>query len=214
MPRLVCNISMSLDGYVAGPDATLDEPLGRGGERLHEWAFRLKTFRETHGTKGGETGPDDDIVKEWVEGSGAVVMGRRMFSGGAGPWEADPNAGGWWGDEPPFRAPVFVLTHHRRERVEKGGGTSYAFVTDGIEAALEQARAAAGDKDVQLGGGADVVRQYLNAGLLDELNVHVAPVLLGGGVRLFDGVTPSELELVRVVESPYVAHLRYLPQVG
>ncbi|MFL6038185.1 MAG: dihydrofolate reductase family protein [Gaiellaceae bacterium] len=204
-----CNISMSLDGYVAGPDPTLEEPLGRGGEQLHEWALRVKTFRETHGMEGGETGPDDDVIREWLERSGAVVMGRRMFSGGSGRWEDDPNAGGWWGDEPPFHSPVFVLTHHARETVEKGGGTSYVFVTDGPEAALAQAREAAGGKDVQLGGGASVIRQFLDAGLLDELNIHLAPVLLGGGVRLFEGAQPMQLELERVIESPHATHLRY-----
>src|SRR3989440_4613361 len=184
MTRLICDISMSLDGFVAGPNQTLEQPLGEGGERLHEWVFRLRSFREPHGLPGGETGTDDDVVAESWRATGAVVMGRRMFSGGEGPWEGDPNADGWWGDDPPFRVPVFVLTHHARETVQKQGGTSFAFVTDGIEAALEQARAAAADKDVYVGGGASVIQQYLNAGLVDELQVHVVPVLLGGGVRL------------------------------
>lgn len=213
MSKVFCDLSMSLDGYVAGPNQTLEEPLGRGGEQLHEWAFRLKSFRETHGMSGGETGPDDDVAKEWIQSSGAVVMGRRMFSGGDGPWGRDPNADGWWGDDPPFHAPVFVLTQHPRETVVKEGGTSYTFVTEGIEAALEQARAAAEDKDVQLAGGGSVVQQYLRAGLLDELNVHLVPVLLGdGGVRLLDGLEPTELELTQVNESPYVTHLRYVPK--
>jgi dihydrofolate reductase len=213
MSKVFCDLSMSLDGYVAGPNQTLEEPLGQGGEQLHEWAFRLKSFREPHGMEGGESGPDDEVVREWLAGSGAVVMGRRMFSGGDGPWESDPNADGWWGDDPPFHAPVFVLTHHARETVVKDGGTSYTFVTDGIEAALEQARVAAGDKNVQLGGGGSVVQQFLQAGLLDELNVHLVPVLLGdGGVRLLDGLAPTELELTRVVESPHVTHLRYVPK--
>jgi dihydrofolate reductase len=133
-----------------------------------------------------------------------------MFSGGQGPWESDPNADGWWGDDPPFRVPVFILTHHPRDPVEKEGGTSYTFVTDGLEAAVELARTAAGGKDVQLGGGATVVQQALRAGLLDELNVHLAPVLLGeGGVRLLEGLDPAELELTTVNESPHVTHLRY-----
>lgn len=213
MSKVFCDLSMSLDGYVAGPNQTLEEPLGRGGEQLHEWAFRLKSFREAHGMSGGETGPDDDVAREWMQASGAVVMGRRMFSGGDGPWESDPNADGWWGDDPPFHAPVFILTHHPRETVVKEGGTSYTFVTEGIENALAQARAAVGDKNIQLGGGGSVVQQYLQAGLLDELNLHLVPVLLGdGGVRLLDGVAPTELELARVVESPYVTHLRYLPK--
>jgi dihydrofolate reductase len=213
MSKVFCDLSMSLDGYVAGPSQTLEEPLGRGGEQLHEWAFRLKSFREQHGMEGGESGPDDEVVREWLAGSGAVVMGRRMFSGGAGPWKSDPNADGWWGDDPPFHSPVFVVTHHPRETVVKEGGTSYVFVTDGIEAALEQARTAAGDKDVQVGGGGSVVQQFLQAGLLAELNVHLVPVLLGdGGVRLLDGLAPTELELTRVVESPHVTHLRYVPK--
>ena len=210
MARLICDLSMSLDGYVAGPNQTLEQPLGRGGERLHEWAFRLKSFRERHGMPGGESGPDDDIVKEWLDANGAVVMGRRMFSGGEGPWEDDPNADGWWGDDPPFHVPVFVLTHHPRDPVVKEGGTSFTFVTEGIEAALGQARAAAGGKDVQVGGGAELVQQYLNAGLLDELNIHLVPVLLGnGGVRLLDRLEPTELELTRVIGSDAITHLRY-----
>jgi dihydrofolate reductase len=211
MTRLICDISMSLDGFVAGPNQTLDDPLGEGGMRLHEWVFGLASFRERHGGEGGETGADDDLVAEGLRGTGAVVMGRKMFSGGAGPWADDPNADGWWGDNPPFRVPVFVLTQHPRETVTKDGGTSFTFVTDGIEAALEQARAAAGDKDVSLAGGASVVQQYLKAGLLDELQVHVAPVLLGGGVSLFGslGAGPAELEATRVIDSPSVTHLRY-----
>jgi len=214
MGKVKAHLSMSLDGYVAGPEQTLETPLGRGGERLHEWAFRLKSFRELHGMPDGETGPDDDIVAEWHGNTGATIMGRHMFSGGSGPWEDDPNAGGWWGDDPPFHGPVFVLTHHPRETVAKQGGTSYSFVTEGVEAALERAQAVAGDADVEVGGGADVGQQFLNAGLLEELNIHLVPVLLGsGGVRLLDGVDPTELELTGVVESPYVTHLRYRPRV-
>ena len=200
---------MSLDGFVAGPNPTLEEPLGERGERLHEWVFRLRSWREPHGLRGGETGPDDDVVTETLRATGAVVMGRRMFSGGEGPWADDPNADGWWGDDPPFHVPVFVLTHHARETVEKKGGTSFTFVTDGLEAALEQARAAAGDRDVHVAGGASAIQQCLNAGLLDELQVHVVPVLLGGGTPLFDGLDePFELEATRVICSPAVTHLR------
>ena len=212
MARLTLDISMSLDGFIAGPNQTLEQPLGEGGEGLHEWAFRLASWREPHGLSGGETNvADDEVVAETLQATGAVVMGRRMFSGGKGPWADDPNTDAWWGDNPPFHVPVFVLTHHPRETVVKQGGTTFTFVTDGIEAALEQARAAAGDKDVSLAGGADVVQQYLNAGLLDELQIHVAPVFLGGGVRLFDrlGPDPIELEATRVIESPTVTHLRY-----
>ncbi len=203
---------MSLDGFVAGPNQTLEQPLGEGGERLHEWVVALKSWRERHGLTGGETGPDSDVVEESVRNTGATVMGRRMFSGGAGAWEDDPKADGWWGDEPPFRHPVFVLTHHEREPVTKRGGTTFTFVTDGIESALEQARAAGGDKDVQVGGGASVAQQYLKAGLLDEIQLHVAPVLLGDGVRLFEdhlGARASTIECTRVIESPKVIHLRY-----
>jgi dihydrofolate reductase len=206
---VISDISMSLDGYVAGPNQTLEQPLGEGGEGLHEWVFGLKTWREHHGMEGGETGPDDHVVAEAVDRADATIMGRRMFSGGEGPWEDDPNANGWWGDDPPFRHPVFVLTHHAREPLELQGGTTFTFVTDGIEAALGQARAAAGDRDVHVAGGANVIQQYLNAGLLDELELHVVPRLLGGGVRLLDGVHGVGLEPSRVVDSPAVTHLRY-----
>jgi dihydrofolate reductase len=210
MTRLTLDISMSLDGYVAGPNQSLEAPLGEGGELLHEWAFPLRTWRELHGQEGGETGTDDEVVAERIAAAGAVVMGRRMFSGGEGPWESDPRADGWWGDDPPFRVPVFVLTHHPRETVVKEGGTTFAFVTDGIEPALEQAREAARDRDVALAGGASVAQQYLAAGLLDEIQVSVAPVLLGGGVRLFDDRDdPVRLEPTRILSSPRVTHLRF-----
>jgi dihydrofolate reductase len=213
MARLTLDISMSLDGFIAGPNPTLEQPLGEGGERLHEWAFRLESWRERHGHSGGERNADDEVVQESLRATGAVVMGRRMFSGGAGPWEDDPRADGWWGDDPPFHVPVFVLTHHARETVTKQGGTSFSFVTAGIEAALEQARAAAGDKDVALAGGANAAQQYLKAGLLDELQIHLVPVLLGSGVRLFDrlGADPIELEATRMIASPFVTHLRFAP---
>jgi dihydrofolate reductase len=216
MSQITFDISMSLDGFVAGPDQTLEEPLGKDGELLHDWIFGLAAWREKHGLEGGEGGPDDDLVAANLASTGAVVMGRRMWSGGSGPWENDPNADGWWGDEPPFRVPVFVLTHHARETVTKQGGTSFTFVTDGIEAALEQARAAAGDKDVALAGGASIAQQYLRAGLLDELQIHLAPVLLGGGVRLFDdhGIDPIHLEATRVIASPSVTHLRFRVATG
>jgi dihydrofolate reductase len=211
MARVICDISTSLDGFIAGPNQTLEQPLGEGGEGLHEWAYRLASFRERHGMDGGEAGADDEVVKESLAAQGAVVIGRRMFSGGAGPWEDDPNADGWWGDDPPFRVPVFILTHHAREPVTKQGGTTFTFVTDGIEAALEQARAAAGDRDVLVAGGADAIQQSLRAGLLDELQIHLVPVLLGDGVRLLDnlGATQAGLALDRVVDSATVTHLRY-----
>jgi dihydrofolate reductase len=209
MAQLKVDISMSLDGFVAGPNPTLERPLGDGGEALHEWALALASWREPHGLPGGETNASTQFVEESLDATGAVVMGRRMFSGGEGPWEDDRNADGWWGDEPPFHVPVFVLTHHAREPVTKEGGTSFIFVTDGFEAALEEGRAAAEDKDVFVGGGASVVQQYLEAGLLDEVQINVAPVLLGGGTRLFEGLRPQALEITRVIEAPPVTHLRY-----
>jgi dihydrofolate reductase len=210
MGRLTLDISMSLDGYIAGPNQTLELPLGQGGEQLHEWVLGLAAWRERHGLSGGETNRDAEVVEESIAAVGATVMGRRMFSGGSGPWTDDPNADGWWGDDPPFRHPVFILTHHPRETVTKQGGTTFNFVTEGIEAALDQAREAAGDKNVAVAGGANVVQQYVAAGLLDELQIHVVPVLLGGGVRLFaDGAGTVGLETMRVIESPSVTHLRY-----
>ena len=211
MTRLTFDITMSLDGFIAGPNQTLEQPLGAGGERLHKWMVGLAAFRERHGLAGGIMNADAEVLEESISDAGAILMGRRMFSGGEGPWEDDPNADGWWGDEPPFRVPVFVLTHHGRETVTKSGGTTFTFVTEGIEAALEQARAAAGDKNVGIVGGATLVQQYLAAGLVDEFQIHVAPLLLGGGVRLFDrlGTPPVEVEGTRVIESPDVIHLRY-----
>jgi|SRR6266550_2305829 len=211
MARLICGISISLDGFVAGPNPSLEMPLGEGGDLLHEWAFAAASWRESHGLEGGEANADSEVIEEGLRATGAVVMGRKMFSGGEGPWENDPRADGWWGEDPPFHVPVFVLTHQPRETKIMAGGTSFSFVTDGIEAALEQARAAAGDRDVHLAGGASVVQQYLKAGLLDELQIHVAPVLLGGGTSLFDrlGIDPLGLEATRVIASPSVTHLRF-----
>ena len=212
MTKLTLDISVSLDGFIAGPNQTLDQPLGEGGEGLHEWVFGLEGWREPHGLSGGEANRDSEVVAEALSAAGATVMGRRMFSGGRGPWEDDPNADAWWGDDPPFHHPVFVLTHHPREAVTKEGGTTFTFVTDGIEAALDQARAAAGDKNVAVAGGANVVQQYLAAGLLEELQLHVVPILLGDGVRLFEGHPASGqlgLERIRVIDSPAVTHLRY-----
>jgi dihydrofolate reductase len=212
MPRLTLDISVSLDGFVAGPNPTLEEPLGEGGEGLHEWVVAARAWREAHGLEGGESNVDNEVVEEALAGVGATVMGRRMFSGGEGPWEDDPNADAWWGDNPPFHHPVFILTHHAREPVTKQGGTTFTFVTDGIGAALDQAGEAAGDKDVAVAGGANVAQQYLQAGLLDQLQVHVAPVLLGGGVRLFGDSLGARraLECTRVIESPTgVTHMKY-----
>ena len=211
MGKVVAEISMSLDGFVAGPNQTLDEPLGEGGEQLHDWVFPLKAWRERHGLSGGETTSDNELVEESLASTGATVMGRRMFSGGEGPWEDDPKADGWWGDDPPFRHPVFVLTHHPREALTKQGGTSFTFVTEGAESAVEQAKVAAGDKQVAIGGGATAIREAISAGVVDELEIHLVPVLLGDGVRLLDGLGDQGIELhkARVVDGPAATHLRF-----
>ena len=215
MGQLIAEISMSLDGFVAGPNPSLDEPLGKGGERLHEWVFGTKGWRESHGMEGGEEGDDSRVLEEWIERTGATVMGRHMFSGGSGPWEDDRNANGWWGDEPPFHHPVFVLTHHEREPLELGE-TTFNFVTGGIESAAEQARAAAGDKDAKVAGGGEAIAQALRAGLIEALRLQVVPLFLGGGARLFDGHVaepPAGLELAESAESPTgVMHLTYRPR--
>lgn len=210
MARLRFNITMSVDGYVAGPNQSVENPLGEGGGGLHAWALAVKSFREAHGMEGGSTGPDDEVVAESLQNIGATVMGRHMF-GGDGPWGDEPWTG-WWGDDPPYHTPVFVLTHHPREPLEMKGGTTFHFVTDGIEAALERAVDAAGGKDVALGGGADAAQQYLSAGLIDEMDIHVVPRLLGGGARLFDGVDGryAGLEPERVITSPSVTHYRFV----
>jgi dihydrofolate reductase len=210
MARLRFSITMSADGYVAGPNQSVENPLGEGGGDLHGWAFAVRTFREAHGMEGGSTGPDDEVAAESLENIGASLMGRNMFGGGEGPWGDDP-WNGWWGDDPPFHTPVFVLTHHAREPLEMQGGTTFHFVTEGIEAALEQAKDAAGGRDVALGGGANVAQQYLRAGLIDEMEIHVVPRLLGGGARLFDNLDGrlAGLEPTRVISSPAVTHYRF-----
>jgi dihydrofolate reductase len=209
MGKVFLDISTSLDGFVAGPNPTLEQPLGQDGERLHEWIFGTASWRELHGKQGGETNADDELARESTARTGAVLMGRRMFSGGEGPWENDPMANGWWGDDPPFRKPVFVVTHHAREPLSLGA-TTYTFVT-GVESALEQASAAAGGNDVHIAGGADVAQQVLRAGQLDEMLIHVAPILLGGGRRLLDGLSGVDVELegTQVLDSPAATHLRY-----
>lgn len=210
MAKLRFNISISLDGFVAGPNQSAESPLGEGGEQLHEWAIVLEAWRKPHGLDGGEVNESTPFMEEAFENVGAIVMGRNMFGGGEGPWGEDPWEG-WWGDEPPFHMPVFIVTHHGREPVAKEGGTTFTFVTDGIESALEQARAAAGGRDVGLGGGANVAQQYLKAGLVDELQLHVVPILLGAGTRLFDdlGGAGIRLECTRAVAAPGVTHLEY-----
>jgi dihydrofolate reductase len=209
MTRLRFDISMSLDGFIAGPNQSREHPLGEGGMQLHDWVFGLAPWRERHGQEGGEINASSEVVEESLENVGATVMGRNMF-GGDGPWGDDP-WDGWWGDEPPFHMPVFIVTHHAREPVVKGGGTTFTFITDGIESALEHARQAAGGKDIALGGGAKVAQQYLGAGLIDEMQIHLVPVLLGDGARLFDhlGTAAIGLECTRAIEAPGVTHLTY-----
>jgi dihydrofolate reductase len=203
-------MSMSLDGYVAGPNPSMEHPLGEGGEQLHQWAFAVAAWRERHGLSGGDRNPDSEVVDESVRDLGATIMGRGMFSGGHGSWTSDPNANGWWGDDPPFHHPVFVLTHHAHEPIEMAGGTTFFFVTEGIESALEQAAAAAGGADVRLGGGPATIREYLRAGLVDELHVAVVPLLLGAGERLLGDGVGTDLTCAEFVATPSVAHYRFV----
>jgi dihydrofolate reductase len=205
------HISISADGYVAGPNQSPENPLGEGGESLHDWSISLAAWREAHEKEGGEVNASSRIIEERGENVGAAIMGRNMFGPPSGGDWGDGEWKGWWGDDPPYHYDVYVLTHHAREPVEMQGGTTFYFVTEGIEHALERARESAGDKDVLLWGGADVINQYLAAGLLDELEIHIAPVLLGGGARLFDGLADSEVELeqVRALEAPGVTHIKY-----
>jgi dihydrofolate reductase len=201
MGKVVADITTSLDGFVAGPGDGPELPLGEGGERLHEWVYDLASWREPHGLEGGERNQDSEVLEEAFSTAGAVIVGRRMFD----------NAHGW-GENPPFHMPVFVLTHEPREQLAKEGGTTFTFVTDGVGRALHREREAAGDKNVNVGGGANTIQQFLHAGLLDELQVHIAPMLLGAGVRLFDEPGPEgtlELERTRVIDSPRVTHLRF-----
>jgi dihydrofolate reductase len=208
--KLRFRISTSLDGFVAGPNQSLQEPLGIGGEQLHEWVVALEAWRRAHGKKGGEVNESTAVMEEELANIGATIMGRNMFGGGPGPWSKTDSWNGWWGRNPPFHHSVFVLTHHAREPLMMEGGTSFTFVTDGIESALEQARRAAGGKDVALSGGARAAQQYLNVGLVDEMQLHLVPTLLGGGERLFDSVDDLHgLVLVKTVAAPNVSHLKF-----
>lgn len=201
MSRVFCQLGISLDGFIARPNGRPGNPLGDGGLRIHEWVFPLAGWRERTGLEGGVTDADDALVRSYFARAGAYVMGRRMFDEG--------EVG--WGDPPPFRAPVFVVTHKAREPWVRQGGTTFTFVVDGFESALRRAKAAAGGKDVQISGGANVAQQCLEAGLVDELTLHVGPVLLGSGVRLFDGGRPANVrpEQREVTHSPAVTHLTY-----
>ena len=210
MAKVRLGISMSLDGFVAGPSQSVENPIGIGGMRLHQWVFPLTIWRAMHGLEGGEENESSRVVAESLANIGATVMGRNMFGGHPGPWNAREPWNGWWGAHPPFHHPVFVLTHHARGRLELEGGTTFTFVTAGIEAALAQARQAAGAKDVSLAGGAKAAQQYLAAGLVDEMEIHLVPTLLGSGERLFDGGDDLHgLELVRTVAAPAVTHLKF-----
>lgn len=212
MGKVKAQISVSLDGYMAGPNQSEDNPLGEGGMELHEWVFKLAAWREPHDREGGEAGenPSNAVIEAAQAGVGAVVMGRNMFGPVRGDW-GDEEWRGWWGDDPPFHVPVFVLSHHQREPLEMDGGTTFRFVTEGIESAIVQAKEVAGDKDVSIGGGAATIQQAIAAGLLDELLVNQAPILLGGGERLLGGLAPgaARFELTDVVQGPEALHLTY-----
>jgi dihydrofolate reductase len=211
MSKLRCQITTSLDGYVAGPNQSEENPLGEGGIHLHDWALPTKTFRAIHGdASGGETGVNDDVLREAFENVGASIMGRNMFGPVRGPWGNNPWKG-WWGDDPPFHHSVFVLTHHAREPLPMQEGTTFYFVTDGIESALAQARKAAGGKDVTIHGGASVIQEYLDTGLVAEIEIHIVPLLLGRGARLLENLEAHRIKLepIRMLAGQGVAHLKY-----
>jgi dihydrofolate reductase len=209
MGKVMFQMAVSLDGYVAGPDQSVENPVGVGGMRVFEWFFDLEVWRQMQGLEGGVVNASTDVIEDARSKVGAYLMGRNMFGGGPGPWPDDPPWTGWWGEEPSYHVPVFVLTHHPRDPLEMLGGTTFHFVTDGIGSALDQAREAAGDRDVRIAGGAEAVRQYLRAGLVDEFELNLAAVLLGRGVRLFEDVGDLQLEQVRAIEAPGVTHLTY-----
>jgi dihydrofolate reductase len=210
MTRVKANLAMSLDGYSAGPEQTLENPLGQRGMDLHQWAFELAAFQEGHQGEGGVVNESTTVIEEMQQNVGAVIMGRNMFGPIRGEWP-DESWRGWWGEDPPYHAPVFVLTHHPREPLEMQGGTTFHFVTDGFDSAYEQAVAAAGGKDITVGGGPSTVQQAIAAGLLDELQINLVPIVLGGGERLLDGLggAPVGFERTRVLEAPGVTHLQF-----
>jgi dihydrofolate reductase len=209
--KLRLKLSISFDGFVAGPNQSVENPLGIGGMRLHEWAMATKAWRAEHGLDGGEVNESAAVIKEQVANIGATIMGRNMFGGHPGPWSSTNPWNGWWDNNPPFHHPVFVLTRYAREPLTLEGGTTFTFVTDGIAPALDQARRAAGGKDVSLAGGASAARQYFAAGLVDEMDLSVVPTLLGSGERLFDNVGDDlhGLELVRTIVVPNVTHFKF-----
>jgi dihydrofolate reductase len=193
MPKVrVSSFSVSLDGFGAGPRQSLEKPLGERGEELFEWFFRTRTWNAMHGKPGGATGIDDEFARRGMEDAGAWILGRNMFGPVRGPWP-DESWKGWWGDEPPYHVPTFVLTHHARKPIEMKGGTIFHFVTDGIQAALQRAREAAGDKDDRIGGGASTIRQYLRARLVDELHLAFRPIFMGSGEPLFADIDMAAL---------------------
>jgi dihydrofolate reductase len=211
MPKTKAQITVSLDGFMAGPNQSAEAPMGEGAQGLHAWAFRQETFKSQHGMgEGGETGVSNDILRAAQENIGAVVMGRNMFGPVRGAWP-DEDWKGWWGDDPPFHCPVYVLTHHARDPFELGNGNSFHFVTEGIEAAMAEAKEAADDGDVSIGGGASTLQQAIAAGLLDELIVHQVPIFLGAGERLFDNLPAGAAapKLVDAVQGADVLHLTY-----
>lgn len=209
MGRVLCHQSVSLDGFSAGPNQSLENPIGEGGLRLHEWMFATAAWARMQGLPARPETPDSAVVDQLASNRnvGAVIMGRRMFGGGTGAW--DESWRGWWGEEPPYHHPVFVLTHHPRAPLVMEGGTTFHFVTEGADTALSQARAAAGDRDVQIAGGAQAVQQYLRAGAIDELHLHIVPIVLGAGERLLEDVGELELTPIAVVASPRVTHITY-----
>jgi dihydrofolate reductase len=211
MSKLRLRISLSLDGYIAGPNQSVQNPLGEGGEELHQWIFPLAVWRKPHGLEGGKTDESTPVLEEELSNIGATIMGRNMFGGHPGPWDRANPWKGWWGARPPFHHPVFVVTTHARPPLEMEGGTVFTFVTEGIGQAYDLARRAASGKDVALAGGANIAQQYLNAGLVDEMQLHIAPILLGSGERLFDGVKDLHgLALVQTVAAPNVTHLKFV----
>ena len=209
MSRVICDQSVSLDGFSAGPNQSLENPLGENGLRVHEWMFVTNPWRKSQGLPAVPETADDAVVSDLMSnaGVGAVIMGRNMFGPIRGGWDRSWN--GWWGDDPPYHAPVFVLTHHPRDPVPMQGGTTFYFVTDGVESALEQARQAAGGKDIRIGGGASTVQQFIRAGHLDELHLHLVPIILGAGQRLLENVGDPKMTPVSVIASPTVTHIRY-----
>jgi dihydrofolate reductase len=210
MAIVKCQISVSLDGYVAGPNQSEEHPLGEGGEALHDWVIELAAWRQMHGREGGVVNASTPVMEAGTANVGAVLMGRNMFGPVRGPW-GEEDWRGWWGEEPPFHVPTFVLTHHAREPLEMEGGTTFHFVTEGVERAVEQAKEAAGERDVSIAGGASTIQQCLRAGLLDELLLNLVPIVLGDGARLLEGLggLDASFECTRVIDAPEVTHLFY-----